>query len=108
MDHDIHCLGLSCSEEGTVPIMSTSIGKMFFILFGEGVSECDVLNLQHFTGSFAGGVTDYGGFEFKPAELTPALCDDLYDNLVGKLILFKISKCYLSRDLLCNYCAKAH
>lgn len=35
-------------------------------------------------GEFAGGVTDYGGFEFKPAELTPALCDDLYDNLVGK------------------------
>ena len=39
-----------------------------------------------FAGSFAGGVTDYGGFEFKPAELTPALCDDLYDNLVGKLL----------------------
>lgn len=44
-----------------------------------------VFKIKSFAGSFAGGVTDYGGFAFKPAELTPALCDDLYDNLVGEL-----------------------
>ena len=67
MDHDVHCLGLSCYEGDNIPTMSTSIG------------------------SVSGGAVDYGGFSFKPAELTPALCSDLYDNLVGKFKMISFS-----------------
>merc|ERR1712202_36205 len=56
IDHDISCLGLPCDKGALVPAISACIGEL-------------------------GGAAEYGGFQFKPAELTPALCGDLYDNL---------------------------
>ena len=44
---------------------------------------------NYITGQFSpGGVPHYGGFDFHPSELTPSLCSDLYDNLVGMSFVF--------------------
>lgn len=33
-------------------------------------------------------MADTGGFDYTPAELTPGLCEDLYDNFIGENVQF--------------------
>lgn len=32
-------------------------------------------------------MADEGGFDYTPSELSPGLCEDLYDNFVGTYLL---------------------
>lgn len=85
MDHDVHCLGLPCDDGGVIPPISTCIGSylsslLVLKIFYESSSDF-VLSGEY------GASAEYGGFQFKPAELTPALCDDLYDNLISECLI---------------------
>lgn len=43
-------------------------------------------------------MADIGSFDFKPAELTPSLCDDLHDNLLGMIETVDYWKTQLERS----------
>lgn len=49
--------------------------------------NCQTL-YKHNLGNLKGDMADEGGFTFKPAELTPEICDDLTNKLIGRVKYF--------------------